>query len=218
MPVVVGVTVPEVVLRSQVIARVTGVRVPPGALRSDPKPALANNGILARPGLNSPGLAISSQGALQRARDLTAASAEQLLSAGSAAEAPLVKGQQAYAGTCPYTSHGRVLPSMQPWYHGQLRPPRFIVLSLLVCEAQIVPLWGSWLKCCITHAGSAHNAVRSQASPALLSPLQGGGKPRLSPLNAAGRHLLQRRSSEDPCTYWRFRGRQDFIDHVQTHR
>ena len=123
---VVGVTVPEVVLRSQDIARVTGVRVPPGALRSEPKPALANNVIIARSGLNSPGLAISSQGALQRARDVTAASAEQLLSAGSAAEAPLVKGQQAYAGTCPHTSHGRVPPSMQPWYHGQLRPQEML--------------------------------------------------------------------------------------------
>ena len=203
---------------SQDIAWVTGVRVPPGALRSESEPALANNVILGRPGLNSPGLALSSRGAPQRARDVTAASAEQLLSAGSAAGATLVKGQQAIAGTCPHTLHGRVCPSMQPWHYAQLRPPRFIMLSLLVCEVRVVTSWGSWLSCCMTHAGIAHNAVHSQASPTRLSPRQGGGKPRLSPLNAAGSHLLQRRGSEDPCTYWRFRGRQDFIDHVQTHR
>ena len=99
-------------MRSQDIARVTGVRVPPGALRSESGPVLANNVILGRPGVNSPGLALSSQGALQRARDVTAASAEQLLSAGSAAGATLVKCQQAIAGTCPHTLHGRVCPSM----------------------------------------------------------------------------------------------------------
>ncbi len=107
-----GSSAPEVSLCSQDIARVTGVRVPPEALRSESEPTLANNVVPARPHL-------SSQGALHRARDVTAASAERLLSAGSAAGATLVKDQQAFAGTCPHTLSCRMCPSMQLWHGAQ---------------------------------------------------------------------------------------------------
>ena len=67
-----------------------GVRVPLGALKSEPAPA--NNVIPGRP--KTP----SRQGALQRARQMAATSAEQLLTASSNPGASLVKGQSAVRG------------------------------------------------------------------------------------------------------------------------
>ncbi|CAL5219432.1 g1261 [Coccomyxa viridis] len=69
----------------QDIARVAGIQVPEGALKSEP--ALANNVIPGRP--KTPG----KQGALQRARQMASTSAEQLLTASSTPGASLVKGQ-----------------------------------------------------------------------------------------------------------------------------
>ena len=69
-----------------------GVQVPQKAMRSEP--AMANNVISGRP--RTP----STQGALQRAREMTAISAKQILSAGSASGGSLHKGQPAIRGAC----------------------------------------------------------------------------------------------------------------------
>ena len=74
----------------QDIARVAGVQVPQGALRNEP--ASANNVITGRPRIPS------TQGSLQRARQMAAKSAEQLLTAGGATGASSVKGQSVITG------------------------------------------------------------------------------------------------------------------------
>ena len=73
--------------------------VPAGALESEA--AVANNVLPGRSGRS-----LSTQGALQRVREATMASAEQLLSASAAREAALVKGLPASQGKHAVLSTG----------------------------------------------------------------------------------------------------------------
>ena len=73
--------------------------VPAGALESEA--AVANNVLPGRSGR-----LLSTQGALQRVREATMASAEHLLSAGTAREAALGKGLSASQGTHAVLSTG----------------------------------------------------------------------------------------------------------------
>lgn len=76
----------------QDVARMAGVQVSQVAMRSEP--VMANNVILGRP--RTP----STQGALQRAREMAATSAKQILLAGSASGGSLGKRQPVIRGAC----------------------------------------------------------------------------------------------------------------------
>lgn len=67
-------------------------------------------------------------------------------------------------------------------------------------------------------AGAAKEAVCSKASPVQNQPLQGAGSLQNKASGAIDSRLPDRTTSQDPCSYWRFRGKQDVVGHVQTHQ
>ena len=67
-------------------------------------------------------------------------------------------------------------------------------------------------------AGDAKEAVCSKPSPVQNEPVQKAGSLQNKGSRAVASQLPQGTSSQDPCSYWRFRGKQDVVDHVQTHQ
>ncbi len=67
-----------------------------------------------------------------------------------------------------------------------------------------------------TGAGQAMNLTGSQGSMKQRPLMPAADRLQQKVCESRSSTLPQCQSSQDPCTYWRFQGKQDFIKHVQT--
>ena len=65
-------------------------------------------------------------------------------------------------------------------------------------------------------AGQAMNLTGSQGSTKQRPLMPAADRLQQKICESRSSTPPQRQSGQDPCTYWRFQGKQDFIKHVQT--